>query len=194
MIGLVMCGGKGTRMKCSEEKLLLQYKMPMIEHVLNAMQKSNNFSNIVCATSSNTPKTKKFVTRIGFDVIDTNGNGYVNDLHESLMKFQEKVFVVSGDMPFLDSEIITKIINLVKNEDVWTSILVTKNLLDSLQLESKFFVIYDHQECAYTGISIVDPKKIKDLNYVKESFIIIDDKRVAINLNTRREFDLFCTA
>ena len=53
MIGLVMCGGKGTRMGSSEEKLLLKYKKPIIEHVLNAFENSKIFSRIVCVTSKN---------------------------------------------------------------------------------------------------------------------------------------------
>ena len=35
MIGLVMAGGKGTRMDIPEEKLLLEYKKPLIFHVID---------------------------------------------------------------------------------------------------------------------------------------------------------------
>ncbi len=194
MIGLVMCGGKGTRMKSSEEKLLLKYKKPIVEHVLIAMQKSKIFSKIICATSNNAPKTRKFVSEMGFDILDTMGNGYANDLHESLMKFKETIFVVSGDMPLLDSEIIKKITNLVNREDVWTSILVRKTFLKSIGLDSELVENYNDEECVYTGISMINPKKIKNMEFVKESFIIIDDKRVAANLNTKKEYDLFCAA
>jgi adenosylcobinamide-phosphate guanylyltransferase len=193
MIGLVMCGGKGTRMDFPEEKLLLKYKKPMIEHVINALENSGMFSKIVCVTSNNAPKTREFVSRLGVDILETKGNGYVDDLEESLHKFEELVFVSSGDMPLLDSEIIKKIVGLVNSTDVWTSILVRKSFLQSLGLEAEFFVNYNNEECAYTGISIVDPKRVKNMQPVKESCIIFDDKRIAANLNTKKDYNLICT-
>ncbi len=187
-----MCGGKGTRMKSSEEKLLLLYKKPLIEHVLNALQNSKIFSKIVCVTSSNAPKTREFVSSLGIDILETKGNGYVTDLGESLSKFHELIFVTSGDMPLLDSEIIKKIADLVNEENMWTSILIRKTFLLSLGLEAEFSVNYNGEECAYTGISIVDPRRIKNMETVKESYIVLDDRRIAINLNTKKDYDLIC--
>ena len=187
-----MCGGKGTRMKSSEEKLLLKYKKPIIEHVLNAFKNSGIFSKIVCVTSNNAPKTHKFVSDLGIDILETKGSGYVNDLNDSLIKFDELIFVASGDMPLLDSEIIQKIIKLVDEKNAWTSILVRKNFLQSLGLEAEFFVNWNGEECVYTGISIVDPNQIENIQHVPESYIILDDKRVAVNLNTQKDYNLIC--
>ncbi|WP_101477015.1 NTP transferase domain-containing protein [Candidatus Nitrosotalea bavarica] len=192
MIGLVMCGGKGTRMKLSEEKLLLKYKKPIIEHVLNAFEDSKIFSKIVCVTSDNAPKTREFVSRMRIDILETKGNGYVNDLGESIPKFDELIFVASGDMPLLDSNIIQKITKSVNKKNAWTSILVRKNFLQSLGFEAEFFVNYDNEECAYTGISIIDPKQIKNMQHVTESYVILDDRRIATNLNTKKDYDLIC--
>jgi len=187
-----MCGGKGTRMKSSEEKLLLKYKKPIIEHVLNAFENSGIFSQIVCVTSNNAPKTREFISGLGIDILETKGSGYVKDLGDSLLKFEELIFVASGDMPLLDSEIIRKIVKSVNEKNAWTSILVKKSFLQSLGLEAEFFVNYNNEECAYTGISVVDPKRIKNIPYVSESYIILDDKRVATNLNTKKDYDLIC--
>src|SRR5579883_243019 len=132
MIGLVMCGGKGTRMQSGEEKLLLQYKKPLIKHVIDALDDSKLFSKIVCVTSPNAPKTREFVSSLGIETFDSTGDGYSNDLKESLSKLNEHVFVTSGDLPFLDSEIINKIVNLVNIQNVWTSILVRKDFLKSI--------------------------------------------------------------
>ena len=57
MIGLIMAGGKGTRMNMEQEKLLLNYKKPIILHVVDALKDSNCFSQIIAATSSNSPET-----------------------------------------------------------------------------------------------------------------------------------------
>ena len=193
MIGLVMCGGKGTRMQSREEKLLLKYKKPLIEHVINALDDSKLFSKIVCVTSNNAPKTREFVSSLGIEIFDAKGDGYSNDLGESLSKFDELVFVTSGDLPLLDSEIIKKIINLVNIKNVWTSILVRKDFLKSLGLDSEFFIEYNGENCAYTGISIVNPVQTKKMQSVPESYVILDDKRISVNLNTEKEYDLICT-
>jgi len=76
------------------------------------------------------------------------------------------------------------------SESVWTSFLISKEFLNSLGLESNLLVKYDSTECAYTGISIINADKIKNLNLVNEDYIILDDKRIAFNLNTNEDFEL----
>jgi adenosylcobinamide-phosphate guanylyltransferase len=194
MIGLVMCGGKGTRMESTEEKLLLKYKKPIIEHVITALQESGCFSKVVCATSPNAPKTRQFVNALGIPTVETTGNGYVIDLNEILSKLDEQVFVTSGDLPLLDAAIVKEIVLHGKNKEPWFSVLVSKGFLDLVGLKLEYGLIYNNKECAYTGISIVNPKEISDMKEVRESYIVLDDKRVAINLNTKKDYDLFCTA
>jgi len=193
MIGLIMCGGKGTRMKSKEEKLLLVYEKPIIQHVIKAFESTGNFSKIVCATSNNAPKTREFISTLGITMLETKGNGYASDLRESIILFDEPVFVASGDMPLLDSEIIAKILSLADCRNVWSSILVRKSFLSFLGLEAEFFVTENGEQCAYTGISVVNPKMVRNLEYVAESNIVLDDRRIAINLNTQKDYDLLCT-
>ena len=38
MIGLIMAGGKGTRMNLDNEKLLLKYKKPVILHAVDSLK------------------------------------------------------------------------------------------------------------------------------------------------------------
>ena len=192
MIGLVMCGGKGTRMKTAEEKLLLRYKKPVIEHVIIALQESGCFSKVVCATSPNAPKTGKFVNRLGISSIETEGKDYVNDLNKALNNFDEPVFVSSGDLPLLDAEVVKKIVESTRDGDPWLSILVSKKFLDLIEIKPEYVITCDNKQYAYTGISIVNPKEISELRHVKESYVVINDKRVAINLNTKGDYDLLC--
>ncbi len=192
MIGLVMCGGKGTRMDSLEEKLLIKYKNPVIQHVITALQDSRIFSKIVCVTSPNAPKTRQFVNALGINTIETEGNGYVNDLKKALLNFDEIVFVASGDMALLDDKIVRKIVKFSNDKEPWTCVLVRKNFLDSLGIEAEYTVIYNNEECVYSGISIVNPKEISRMQQVRESYIILDDKRVAMNLNTKKDYDLLC--
>ena len=190
MIGLVMAGGKGTRMDISNEKLLLEYKKPVIFHVIDALKNSHCFSQVIVATSPNSPDTKHVLEQNRIETLSTPGNGYVNDLNFLLQKMDGFVFVVSGDLPLLDEEIIQIMTEKFNSKNVWTSFLVSKKFLNSLGLESSLLVNSDNIECTYTGISIINANKIKNLNSVKENYIILDDKRIAFNLNTRKDYEL----
>jgi adenosylcobinamide-phosphate guanylyltransferase len=53
MIGLVMAGGKGTRMNFNDEKLLLVHKKPIILQVVDSLKNSNCFSKVLTITSPN---------------------------------------------------------------------------------------------------------------------------------------------
>ena len=194
MIGLVMAGGRGSRMEFSApEKLLLEYEKPIIFHVIDSLNDSYCFSKVFAATSSNSPNTKFELEQIGVETLDTSGDGYVNDLNFLLQKIDGSVFVVSGDLPLLDKEIIQKLVKF-NSESIWTSFLVSKKFLNSLGLESELLV---HSakgiECTYSGISIINVNKLGlgiGKKLVKEYHIVLDDKRIAFNLNTRKDYEL----
>lgn len=193
MIGIVLAGGKGNRMQLPEEKLLVKFKKPLILHVANAMTESKCFSKVIFLTSPNSPKTKILLQDNNYEIIDTQGIGYVEDLNVVLKSINDSVFVTSGDLPFLDTEIIKNIVNLYDSENIWTSILVTKKFLNSLGLSSDFEVNSENQICNYTGISLIDSRKISDLQKIEEKYIIFDDKRIGYNVNTKRDYDLLST-
>ena len=190
MIGLVMAGGKGTRMNLDHEKLLLKYKKPIILHVVDSLKDSNCFSKILALTSSNSPNTKILLQENNIDVFDTNGIGYVEDLTLVLQSRNDSILVTSGDLPLLDEEIIRKIVKNYDSEKTWTSILVTTKFLTMLGLESNYSILHDNQNCNYTGISLINANKINSSENLDENYIIIDDKRIAFNLNTKKDYEL----
>ncbi len=194
MIGLVMAGGKGTRMNLDGEKLLLKFKKPVILHVVDSLKNSNSFSKILAVTSCNSPKTKKLLEENKVEIFDTSGIGYVEDLNLTLKTINDYVLVTSGDLPLLDEEIIKIIINQFNPKKTWTSILVTNKFLTSLGLKSDFSVDFNDQRCHYTGISLVNSEQISSLENLDENYIIIDDKRIAFNLNSKMDYDLLSTA
>ena len=190
MIGLVMAGGKGTRMNLDGEKLLLKYKKPIILHVVDSLNDSKCFSQILALTSSNSPNTKKLLQENNIEVFDTNGIGYVEDLSLVLQSRNDSILVTSGDLPLLDEEIIRKIVKNYNPEKTWTSILVTTKFLTTLGLESNYSILHNNQKCNYTGISLINANKIKSSENLDENYIIIDDKRIAFNLNTKKDYEL----
>ena len=190
MIGVVMAGGRGTRMHLSGEKLLLQYKKPVILHVIDALKNSHCFSQVIVATSPNSPDTKHVLEQRGIETLATSGNGYANDLNFLLQQLDGFVFVTSGDLPLLDEKIIQVMTEKFNSENIWTSFLISKKFLNSLGLESSLLTNSNNIECTYTGISIINADKIKDSNLVNEDYVILDDERIAFNLNTKEDYEL----
>ena len=193
MIGIVMAGGKGTRMNLNSEKLLLKHKKYVILDVIDSLTNLNYFSKILAITSSNSPKTKKLLQEKNIETFDTLGIGYVEDLNSILKIIDDDVLVVSGDLPLLDTEIIEKIVNYYDSQKTWTSILVTNKFLTSIGVDSKLSITFSNQLCHYTGISLINSKKINSLENINENYIIIDDKRIAFNLNTKQDYELLGT-
>ena len=190
MIGLVMAGGKGTRMKSNEEKLLLNYKQPLVLHVIDALKNSNCFEKIIAATSPNSPQTKNILVENNITIIETSGEGFVTDLNNILKQLDDFVLVSSGDLPLLDGDIIKQIIDNVNHDKTWTSIVTTKSFQNSLNLEPECISTLNDEDYAHTGISIVNASKISNLDTIEEDYFIIDDKRVCFNINTKNEYDL----
>ena len=190
MIGLVMAGGKGTRMKSNEEKLLLPYKQPLVLHVIDALKNSNCFEKIIAATSPNSPQTKNILVENNITIIETSGEGFVTDLNNILKQLDDFVLVSSGDLPLLDGDIIKQIIDNVNHDKTWTSIVTTKSFQNSLNLEPECISTLNDEDYAHTGISIVNARKISNLDTIEEDYLIIDDKRVCFNINTKNEYDL----
>ena len=194
MIGLVMAGGKGTRMNFNDEKLLLVHKKPIILQVVDSLKNSNCFSKVLTITSPNSPKTKKLLQKNNIEIYDSSGIGYVEDLNLILKTIDDDVLVTSGDLPLLDVEIIQKITSQYNSQKIWTSILVTSKFLTSIGFKSNYSINFANQKCHYTGISLINSKKIFSLENLDENYIIIDDKKIAFNLNTKKDYALLGTA
>ena len=194
MIGIIMAGGKGNRMKLPQEKLLLKYKKPIILKVADALSNSNCFSKIIFITSNNSPKTKQLLQKNNYEIFESSGTGYVEDLNQILKSLREPVFVTSADLPLLDGKIIKKITNFYDPNIKWTTILVTKKFIQSLGLSSGYEITFNDQICNYTGISMINSQNISNLDNIKENFVILNDKRIGFNINTKEDFSLLSTA
>ena len=182
-----MAGGKGRRMNISGEKLLLKYDKPIISYVIDAIRQSDCFSRIIASTSIHSKQTRKLLQESNIEVLDTPGNDYVLDLNLILKSLDDHIFITSGDMPLLDKQIITKIINLYNISSIWTSYLVTENFMKSTN-QNSYFINLDNKKCFFTGLSIVDARKVKNLKYIKENYIILNDKRISTNINTYEDY------
>ncbi|MDA0756817.1 MAG: NTP transferase domain-containing protein [Crenarchaeota archaeon] len=193
MIGLIMAGGKGTRMQSNQEKLLLEYKKPLISHVIDALKNSNCFKKIIAVTSPNSPQTRKMLIENNVTIIETPGENFVTDLNYVLKKLDDYVFVTSGDLPLLDGNIVKQIVDTTNPKKTWTSIITTKSFQSSLNLEPECIISFNEEDHVHTGISIVNANKIKNFDSVEEDYLIINDKRICLNVNTKTDYKLLST-
>ena len=185
-----MAGGKGTRMQSNQEKLLLEYKKPLVLHVIDALKNSKCFEKIIAVTSRNSPQTHKILIENDVEVLETLGENFVTDLNYVLKKLDDYVFVTSGDLPLLDGNIVKQIVDARNPEKIWTSIITTKIFQSSLNLEPECIVSFNEEDHVHTGISVVNATEIKNFDSVEEDYLIINDKRVCLNVNTKTDFEL----
>jgi len=193
MIGIVMAGGKGSRMFLPEEKLLLKYKKPIIFHVIDALKDSKCFTKIIAITSYHSPKTREILQNSGIEIFETSGEGFAPDLNLILKTLKDDVLVIPGDLPLLDGQIVSQIVHGYNPSNLWTSYLITRDFSQLIGLTLEFSIVFQNKYCFYSGVSTINAKEITDLTSIKENFQILDDKRIALNLNTKEDYNLLST-
>ena len=190
MIGILMAGGKGTRMNLEGEKLLLKYKKPIILHVLDSLKTSNCFSRIIAVTSDNSPKTQKLLKEQNIEIFETPGKNFVEDLNLVLQTLDDDVLVTSGDLPLLDKQIIQEIVQKYDSNKTWTSILISKQFVNSFGIKSDFDITIENRIFYFTGISLINSKNISAIEKIEEDYIVYNNKKLAFNLNTKKDYEL----
>ncbi len=197
MLALIMCGGKGERIKdyCSEKAMLRFNNKPLIEHTLKSLECSKLVDRIYAATSSNAKITSEFLKRHSYyisgflEIIETSGINYSNDLTNILEKLRPHVvFVMPSDTPLISSELIDTIISTWNGDKQCISVLMEKEFIMRLELKPTLSVKLGNKEYFHSGITIFDCSKIQRGKSVKEHYIILNDERLAYNINTKKDF------
>jgi GTP:adenosylcobinamide-phosphate guanylyltransferase len=193
-----MCGGRASRMqqqqKGGREKPLLKVAgVAMVERVISALASSNRFDRIIAAVSPNTHKTNEFLKSKGIETIETAGEGYSQDLSCLLSKLKpQKVVVVPGDIPLLNSQIVKEILNIIEDDDRQEqepaiSIILEKGFVE--KIGAKPSIVLMNQYC-HSGITIFNTMAVGGTEPVKERYLVMNRKEIALNVNTKEELEL----
>jgi adenosylcobinamide-phosphate guanylyltransferase len=197
-----MCGGRASRMIQQQqqggiEKPLLKVNgVAMVERIISALAGSNRFDRIVAAVSPNTPKTNEFLkSRKSIEIINTAGKGYPQDLSYLLSKLKpQKVMAVPSDIPLLNSQIINEILNAIEDDyerqeqEPAISIILEKGFVEGIGVKPSIVVMMKNQYC-HSGITIFNTLAV-GTEPVKERYLIMNRKEIALNVNTKEELDL----
>jgi GTP:adenosylcobinamide-phosphate guanylyltransferase len=192
----IMCGGKGSRLQefAKIEKPLLKLNgKTMVELVLDALLQSEEFYKIAAITSRNTPITRSYIaTNLSrkVDVIETAGTTYPCDISVVLNIFRPyTIFVVGCDLPLLGLRDVKKIVSQHRPEHACTSVVSDKRFVTSMGINPSVIVRINSRQYCHTGISIFDSSKICDTGRIDEHYVVINQKGVAVNVNTRSDFE-----
>ena len=199
LIVAIMCGGRASRMQQGgiEKPLLKVDGIAMVERVILALAGSGRFDRILAAISPNTPKTKELLKSKGIETIETPGEGYSNDLSYLLSKLKpQRVMVVPSDIPLLNSQIISEILDAIDNSSSSSSSSrKEKRPAFSIILEKEFVertgvkpsIVVD-QYC-HSGITIFNTMYV-GTEPVEEYYLVMNRKEIALNVNTKEELEL----
>lgn len=193
LIAAIMCGGRASRMQQGgiEKPLLKVDGIAMVERVILALAGSGRFDRILAAISPNTPETKELLKSKGIETIETPGEGYSNDLSYLLSKLKpQRVMVVPSDIPLLNSQIISEILDAIDNSSrkekgPAISIILEKGFVE--RTGAKPSIVVD-QYC-HSGITIFNTMSV-GTEPVEEYYLVMNRKEIALNVNTKEELEL----
>ena len=177
-----------------EKPLLKVEGIAMVERVISALAGSDRFDRIVAAISPYTQKTNEFLKSKGIETIETAGEGYSQDLSRLLSKLRpQKVVAVPGDIPLLNSQIVNEILNNIIDDDDYRqeqepaiSIILEKEFVEEIGVKPSIVVM--NQYC-HSGITIFNTMAV-GTEPVKERYIVMNRKEIALNVNTKEELEL----
>jgi len=179
------------------EKPLLKLKgRAMIDRVLHALVGSGQFEKIVTIPSINTPKTNTFIRNHYYslepiEIVETGGISYSTDLSVAVCKFKPaRVFVVSADLPLLNSKIVQNIVVRCLPSNPCVSILLEKLFVESIGIKPSIVTVIRRKGYCHSGITILDSSKVNREFSLAEHYIVMNEKELAVNVNTTRELEI----
>ena len=182
---ILMAGGMGTRLKVPCEKPLFKlHDKPLIKYVLDNLNSSKLIDKIVIAVSHHTPETTDYLKSLNMDfqILDTSGDSYLDDLSYILDYFEKKsdkdsLLFINADLPFISTQIIDYVLEyyLGCGKDA-LSTLVPVEIFEELGLNYS----YEFDGLVPSGLNV-----LRSINIVQdEDQLVIPKRELALNINT----------
>lgn len=183
---VVMAGGRGTRLETPVEKPLFKlHNKPLIKYVLDNINSSKLIEKTIIATSPNAPETEEYVKKLNYEILDTPGVDYLNDLSLILKSFEKKstedtLLFINADLPFIKGECIDYILKqYFKSGKEALSTLIPVTVFNDLGLKYE----YEYQGLVPVGVNV-----LKSIDRIQdETQLVIEKEELAFNINTLQD-------
>jgi len=191
---VILGAGKSTRMKANKSKLLFNIAgKPVINHIISSLKEAKS-KDIICVINKNSSALKKILDEEKINhVYQTVLNGTAGAVKAALKKkpvSNSKLLILCGDIPFIKSSSIKKIINKLKNFDAVVGTVELENPRGYgriIRNNNKFQSIVEEKETSQ------DQRQIREVN---TGIIAIHEKTLRTyisqirNNNNKKEFYL----
>lgn len=187
---LINAGGKGTRMLNSgiEKPMLAVGGKPTVRHVISALEGSKHISSIIISVSSNTPQTERYLKDLGYEVIRTSGDSYVDDIHTSLQSMSSEYVLTSpSDLPLISTKVIDDVVEAFKPDMESMIVVVDEEHLTKFGITPSYTITLEGKSWVMSGINIMERQSTLDGKYHRESFFKCSCIDLAVNVNTSEE-------
>ena len=182
LIGLVMAGGRGSRMRGHAKLLAKHCGRESVLRVVDALAESNRMDCVTAAVSKHAPRTRSLLESRGVRTVFTRGLGYPLDMAEALSVLGTPAMVVPGDMALMDADAVRAILDSTNTEAGLTSVVCDASFVRELGLEPSPLAPGGR---VYSGISVVGAP-LPD-GEAPESLLVFNDVRAAFNANTLKD-------
>lgn len=119
MDAVVMCGGEGSRLRAggiaTEKPLVSVGGRPMLDRICTALAESR-IDTVYAAVSPAAPETREHAHGLPCAVVETPGDGYVEDLDRVLADVGRPVLTVAADLPLLAPAVVNRVLAVAEGE------------------------------------------------------------------------------
>tara|TARA_Y100000389_G_scaffold152419_1_gene152414 strand:+ start:4266 stop:5642 length:1377 start_codon:yes stop_codon:yes gene_type:complete len=216
---VILGAGKSTRMKSNKSKLLFDIAgKPVINHIITSLKNANSQKNI-CVINKNSQGIKKILDEEKVDhAYQSVLNGTAGAVKAALKKktiSNSKLLILCGDIPFIKSTSIKKLVNKLKHFDAVVGTVELDNPKGYgriIRENNKFKSIIEEKESTLTqrqikevntGIIAIHEKllreyitKIKNNNQKKEYYLtdiiklLVDDNKKITSFKFGNELEV----
>jgi adenosylcobinamide-phosphate guanylyltransferase len=182
MLALILAGGSGSRLDLGEKPLVTLRGEPMVAHVIGAFV-SQGHEPVVVLTDR-TPFTRNWCRARGIEHLVASGAGYIPDIAEAVSILDERApfFTCVADLPCITPGIIREVEDRYRESgkeacSVWVPL--------SLGGRASYPGEMEGVMACPAGLNILRGDKIDRPQ--EELQLLIRDRRLAFNINTREE-------
>lgn len=186
MLALILAGGSGSRLDLGEKPLVAICGKPMIEYVINAFTEAGH--DVVVVLSGKTPFTRNWCRSRGITCLPASGGGYIEDIAEAvgMIGITGPFFTCVADIPCISPVIIREVEARYRESGKEAcSVWIPRELAGISGCRSSYTGTVRGIAACPAGINILRGNLIDRAQ--DELALLIPDKRLAFNINTREE-------